>query len=34
MGQSSKNLDKCQGQGYYNTAALYNDAEEYVDPAV
>lgn len=29
MGQSNKNIDKCQGQGYYDSVTLYNNAMEY-----
>ena len=34
MGQGNKNTDKCQGQGYYGTVTLYNDAEKYADHTV
>lgn len=29
MGQSNKNIDKCQCQVYCDTVTLYNNTEEY-----
>lgn len=32
-GTKKQKAEKCQGQGYYNTAILYSGAEEYGDVA-